>query len=124
MSSLKLRYPDQLYAICKVKITSSNPTYLCTIISDHGFIPKSFIFDEEWPHRVHCIAYARIPTYELPNPLEGDWSGAWIHIKFLTEDEDLIKYTKYVHHISTNGADISFITQNNNNVRPSIETLE
>jgi predicted AlkP superfamily pyrophosphatase or phosphodiesterase len=124
MNPLKERFPNQGFVGVPVLISGSDRRHVFAVVSDHGLSPTKVEFSDEWPWRVEISAIIYISTNTEITENEGDWTGSWEHLKFLTSDQELIDLAAKQCAIVTNGAGISFITHNRNNKRPSYAHCE
>lgn len=121
--SLKDKYPNQSYVGVPILISGSNVRHVFAVIADHGITPTKVEFQKVWPWRVEVWGTIYVPTNLEVIQNKGNWTGSWEHIKFLTDDNDLISLATKMCAIVTNGKN-SFITSNMNNERPSFSHCE
>ena len=117
--SLKDRFPNQSYVGVPVLITGSNHQHVFAVIADHGLIPTKVEFQKEWPRRVEVWANIYVPVSSEVTQNEGTWENSWEHLKFLTDDPELISLATKICAIKINGVGNGFITSNTDNKRPS-----
>ena len=122
--SLRDKYPNQSYVDIPVLITGSNRRHVFAVIADHGLYPTKVEFQQEWPNKVQVWAKIYIPLDFEVKQNEGNWTGIWEHIQFLTNDPELISLSTKQCAIVTNGAGNSFITSNSDNKRPCFGQCE